>query len=199
IGALKVISHTSTRQYPVRPRNLREIALQLGVANILEGSVQRAADQVHINVQLIRAATGEHLWAESYDRKLDNIFGVEAEVAISVAEALKAKLTGVEHKVLEQKPTNNPEAYDAYLRGIALSGEQNFFSRLKAAKPLEEAVRFDPNFVLAWAVLARVDSLAYETNATPVQRAAAQKAPETALRLQPDLPEVQMAQASYQY
>ncbi|HEV2717090.1 MAG TPA: tetratricopeptide repeat protein, partial [Terriglobales bacterium] len=154
---------------------------------------------VHINVQLIRAATGEHLWAESYDRELENIFGVEAEVALAVAEALKAKLSGVEHKLLGQKPTNNPEAYDAYLRGIALSGEQNFFSRLRAAKPLEEAVSFDPNFVLAWALLARVNSLAYEVNATSVQRAAAQKALEIALRLQPDLAEVQMAQAFYQY
>ena len=199
IGALKVISRNSTQQYAARPGNLSEIAQQLAVANIVEGSVQKAGNQVHINVQLIRAATGEHLWADSYDRNLENIFGVEAEVAISVAEALKAKLSGVEHKVLAQRPTNNPEAYDAYLRGIALSGEQNFFSRLKAAKPLEEAVRFDPNFVLAWALLARVNSLAYETNATPGQRAAAQKALETALRLQPELPEVQMAQAFYQY
>src|SRR5205823_9865998 len=96
IGALKVISRTSTQQYAAKPGNLSEIARQLNVANILEGSVQRAGDQVHINAQLIRAATDEHLWAESYTRKLENIFGVEGEVATAVAEALKAKLTGAE-------------------------------------------------------------------------------------------------------
>ena len=123
IGALKVISRMSSKHYPARPGNLSEVAQQLGVANLLEGSVQRAADQVHINVQLIRVATDEHLWAESYDRKLDNIFGVEIEVATAVAEALDAKLTGAEQHVLDQKPTSNPKAYDAYLRGIALYGE----------------------------------------------------------------------------
>src|SRR5205823_491667 len=126
IGALKVISHTSTQQYAARPGNLPEIARQLGVANILEGSVQKAGDEVHINAQLIRAATDEHLWAESYNRKFENIFGVEAEVATAVAEALRTKLTGTEQKAIEQKPTNNPEAYDAYLRGIALYREDNF-------------------------------------------------------------------------
>ena len=121
IGALKVISRTSTQQYAARPGNLSEIARQLAVANILEGAVQKAGDQVHINAQLIRAATSEHLWAESYDRKLENIFGVEAEVATAVAEALKTKLSGTEQQALAQKPTNNPEAYDAYLRGLAYS------------------------------------------------------------------------------
>src|SRR5207302_1998943 len=125
IGALKVISRLSTRQYSARSDNLSEIAHQLGVANILEGSVQRAADQVHVNVQLISAATDEHLWAESYDRKLENIFGVEAEVATAVAQALKAKLTGAEQQAVEQQPTNNPEAYDAYLRAVALWAESN--------------------------------------------------------------------------
>jgi TolB-like protein len=198
IGALKVISHTSTQQYAARPANLPAIARQLGVANILEGSVQRAGDQVHITAQLIRAATDEHLWAESYDRKLENIFGVEAEVAISVAEALKSKLTGLEQRALEQKPTNNPEAYDAYLRGIALYREDNFIVRLKAIHELEEAVRLDPNFTVAWALLGRGNSLAFNVNATPARRAAAQQSLETALRLQPDLPEVQVAQAFYQ-
>src|SRR5437867_4266746 len=133
IGALKVISRTSTQQYAARPGNLAEIARQLNVANILEGAVQRAGDQVHINAQLIRAATDEHLWAESYDRKLENIFGVEAEVATAVAEALKAKLTGAEQQAVEQKLTNNPAAYDAYLRALALWREPNAVARLKAA------------------------------------------------------------------
>jgi TolB-like protein/class 3 adenylate cyclase/Tfp pilus assembly protein PilF len=198
IGALKVISHSSTQQYSARPANLPEIARQLGVANILEGSVQKADDEVHINTQLIRAATDEHLWAESYDRKLENIFGVEAEVATAVADALKAKLTGAEQRAIGQKPTNNPEAYDAYLHGIALYREDNFVVRLKAVHELEEAVRLDPNFTLAWALLARSNSLAFTYNATLARRAAAQQSLETALRLQPDLPEVQLAQAFYQ-
>jgi TolB-like protein/predicted Zn-dependent protease len=201
IGALKVISRLSTRQYSARSDNLSEIAHQLGVANILEGSVQRTADQVHVNVQLISAATEEHLWAESYDRKLENIFDVEAEVATAVAEALKAKLTGPEQQALEQKPTNNPQAYDAYLRGIALYGEANTLDQLsKSMQAFEEAVRLDPNFAMAWARLARLNSFWYFwLEAKPSLRAAVEKSLETAMRLRPDLPEVQLAQAFYQY
>src|SRR4029077_17654729 len=132
IGALKVISRLSTKQYSARSDNPSEIAHQLGVANILEGSVQRAADQVHVNVQLISAATEEHLWAESYDRKLENIFDVEAEVATAVAEGMKARLTGAEQQALKQKPTNNPQAYDAYLRGITLWRGDKYVVRMKA-------------------------------------------------------------------
>jgi TolB-like protein/class 3 adenylate cyclase/predicted Zn-dependent protease len=199
ISALRVISRSSTQQYAAKPGNLSEIARQLNVANILEGSVQRAGDWVHINVQLIRAATDEHLWAESYDRKLENIFSVEAEVATAVAEALKAKLTGAEQQALEQKPTGNPVAYDAYLRGIALWRDDNLLNRLKATQPLEEAVRLDPTFAIAWALLTRVNSLGYSISATPDRRAAAQASLDNALRLKSDLPEVQLAQAFYQY
>ena len=120
IAGLKVISRTSTQQYQSKPRNLREIAKQLGVANILEGSVQKAADQVRVNVQLINAQTDSHLWADTYDRKLTDIFGVESEIAKGIAESLQAKLTGREEQALAVKPTNNPEAYDAYLRGLSL-------------------------------------------------------------------------------
>ena len=119
IADLKVISRTSTQHYQGRPRNLAEIAKQLGVANILEGSVQKVADQVRVNVQLINAQTDSHLWAESYDRKLTDILGVESEIAKGIAESLQAKLTGREEQALAVKPTNNPEAYDAYLRGLA--------------------------------------------------------------------------------
>ena len=201
IGTLKVISSVSTKQYPPRPTNLPEIGNQLGVANILEGSVQRAADQVHVNVQLISAATDEHLWAESYDRKLDNIFGVEAEVATAVAAALDAKLTAAEQQTLEQKPTNNPEAYDAYLRGIALNSDPNNIEDMSTAiHAFEEAVRLDPEFAAAWAMLAQMHSDAYLwVDATPSRRGAAQRFLETARRLQPDLPEVQIAAATYQY
>src|SRR5207248_349747 len=119
IADLKVISRTSTQQYRSRPRNLNEIAKQLGVANILEGSVQKAGDQVRVNVQLVNAQTDSHLWAETYDRKLTDIFGVESEIAKGIAESLQAKLTSREEQALAVKPTNNLEAYDAYLRGLA--------------------------------------------------------------------------------
>ena len=201
IGALKVISRISTQQYPPRPSNLSEVARQLGVANILEGSVQKATDHVHINVQLIRAATDEHLWADSYDRKLENIFGVEAEVAGAVAAALNGKLTATEQQALEQKPTKNPEAYDAYLRGIALSSDPNNIEDISTAiQAFEEAVRVDPDFAAAWAMLVQMHSDAYLwVDATQSRRGAAQRSLETALRLQPDLPEVQIAAATYQY
>ncbi len=120
IADLKVISRTSTQQFQSKPANLSEIAKQLGVANILEGSVQRLADQVRVNVQLIKVASDSHLWADTYDRKLVDIFGVESEIAKAIAEALQAKLTGGEQQALAVKPTNNSEAYDAYLRGLAL-------------------------------------------------------------------------------
>ena len=119
IGDLKVISRTSTQRYQNKPRDLVEIAKQLGVATILEGSVQKAGDQVRVNVQLINAQTDSHLWADTYDRKLTDIFGVESDIAKRIAESLQAKLTGREEQALAVKPTNNPEAYDAYLRGLA--------------------------------------------------------------------------------
>ena len=120
IADLKVISRTSTHRYQEQASIiLAEIAKQLGVANILEGSVQKVADQVRVNVQLINAQTDSHLWADTYDRKLTDIFGVESEIAKRIAESLQAKLTGHEEQALAVKPTNNPEAYDAYLRGLA--------------------------------------------------------------------------------
>src|SRR5262245_48743023 len=126
IADLKVISRTSTRQYQSKPANLREIAKQLGVANILEGSVQKVADQVRVNVQLINVQSDTHLWAETYDRKLTDIFGVESEIAKRIAESLKAKLTGREEQALAVKPINNPEAYDAYLRGLSFDARFHF-------------------------------------------------------------------------
>ena len=126
IADLKVISRTSTQQYQSKPANLREIAKQLGVANILEGSVQKVADQVRVNVQLINAQTDSHLWADIYDRKVTDIFGVESEIAKRIAESLQAKLTGREEQALAVKPTNNPEAYDAYLRGLAFDARGGY-------------------------------------------------------------------------
>src|SRR6266496_4263329 len=145
IADLKVISRTSTQRYQSKPRNLREIAKQLGVANIVEGSVQKAADQVRVNVQLINAQTDSHLWAESYDRELTDIFGVESDIAKGIAESLQAKLTGREEPALAVKPTNNPEAYDAYLRGLAYTLKSGSTANaLGAQKYLKEAVRLDP-------------------------------------------------------
>src|SRR6266581_3194769 len=126
IADLKVISRTSTQRYQSKPRKLREIAKQLGVAHILEGSVQKAADQVRVNVQLVNAQTDSHLWADTYDRKVTDILGVESEIARGIAESLQAKLTGREKQALAIKPTNNPEAYDAYLRGLAFDARSAF-------------------------------------------------------------------------
>ncbi len=122
ITDLRVISRTSTRRYQSRPDNLSQIARQLGVANIVEGSVQKAGNQVRVSAQLINAGTDSHLWAESYDRELTNVFGVESEIAKGIAESLQAKLSGREAQALTAKPTTNAEAYDAYLRGVALQG-----------------------------------------------------------------------------
>src|SRR5205823_1277017 len=149
IADLKVISRTSTQQYQSKPGNLSEIARQLGVAHILEGSVQKAGNAVHINVQLIKAPTDAHLWGESYDRELQNIFGVEGEVAKAIADQLRAKLTGQEEQVIAAKPTDNPEAYDAYLRGLAYTlktGANTPVNALGAQKYLREAVKLDPKF-----------------------------------------------------
>ena len=150
IADLKVISRTSTQQYQSKPGNLSEIAKQLGVANILEGSVQKAGDQVRVNVQLINAQADSHVWADTYDRKLTDIFGVESEIAKSIAQSLQAKLTGREEQALATKPTNNPEAYEAYLRGLAyaLKAGNTPGNSLGAQKYLREAVRLDPKFAL---------------------------------------------------
>src|SRR5262249_44762912 len=121
IADLKVISRTSTRQYKSAPVDLPEIAKQLGVAFIVEGSVQKSGDAVRVNVQLIKAANDSHVWADTFDRKLTDALSVESEVAKAIADQLGAKLTGKEEQVIAGKPTDNPEAYDAYLRGLAYS------------------------------------------------------------------------------
>ncbi len=160
IADLKVISRTSTQHYKSAPENLPEIARQLGVAHILEGSVQKSGDAVRVNVQLIKAANDSHLWADTFDRKLTDIFSVESEVAKAIAEQLRAKLTGQEEQVIAAKPTDNPEAYDAYLRGLAytLKTANTPANSLGAQKYLREAVRLDPKFALAWALLSYVDA-----------------------------------------
>jgi len=202
IGELKVISRTSTQQYQTKPANLSDIAGQLGVANILEGSVQKVADQVRVNVQLINAQTDSHLWAETYDRKSTDILGVESEIAKRIAESLQAKLTGHEEQALAVKPTNNPEAYDAYLRGLAFDGRDPYFNLLgKAIGFYEQAVQLDPKFAVAWARLSREDALLYFAgdDTTSARRDAAKHALENAQKLQPDSPETLLALGYYQY
>jgi serine/threonine protein kinase/Tfp pilus assembly protein PilF len=204
IGGLKVISRTSTQHYQNKPRNLREIGKQLAVANILEGSVQKAADQVRVNVQLINAQTDSHLWAQTYDRKLTDIFGVESEIAKGIAAALQAKLTGREEQALAVKPTKNPEAYDAYLRGLAFEARAIFQVdlRTKAIGFYERAVQLDPNFALAWARLSRAQAFLYKDSVDttpPTRRDAAKSALENAQRLEPNSPETLLALGYYQY
>src|SRR5438034_5292509 len=164
IADLKVISRTSTQHYKSAPENFPEIARQLGVAHILEGSVQKSGDAVRVNVQLIKAANDSHLWADTFDRKLTDIFSVESEIAKAVADQLRAKLTGEEEQVIAAKPTDNPEAYDAYLRGLTytLKPQNTPANALGAHKYLREAVRLDPKFALAWALLSNVDARGYQ-------------------------------------
>src|SRR5437588_418483 len=204
IGDLKVISRTSAQRYKNTSQSLSEIANQLGVANLLEGSVQKTNDQVRVNVQLIRAANDSHLWAETFDRKLTDILSVESEVAKAIADQLRAKLTGQEEQVIAARPTDNPEAYDAYLRGLAytLKTGPSPADALGAQKYLKEAVRLDPNFALSWALLSYVDALGYLTlnlQPTVALREEARQAAETALTLQPNLGEAIVAKGYYHY
>jgi serine/threonine protein kinase/Tfp pilus assembly protein PilF len=204
IADLKVISRTSTQYYKSAPENLSEIARQLGVAHILEGSVQKSGDAVRVNVQLIKAANDSHLWADTFDRKLTDIFSVESEVAKAIADQLRAKLTGQEEQVITAKPTDNVEAYDAYLRGLAytLKTLPTSANALGAQRYLREAVRLDPKFALAWALLSIVDSRNYITQSlqpTAALREEARQAAETALTLQPNLGEAVLAKGSYYY
>ena len=201
IAALKVISRTSTAHFASSPQNLPEIARQLGVANILEGSVQKAGNAVHVNVQLIRAATDDHIWAESYNRKLDDVFGVEGEVATAIADQLNARLSQSEQKAVTAKPTQNTGAYDAYLRGLALQGRVDDLRTnwVKSAEAFAEAVRLDPDFAVGWAQLSRQESLVYNSvNHSPDHQAAARKALDNAMKLGPDLVETKIAQGWYQ-
>ncbi len=203
IADLKVISRASTQQYQSEPGNLAEIAKQLGVANILEGSVQKAGNQVRVNVHLVNVQTGSQLWAETYDRKLSDIFAVESEIAKGIAESLQATLTGGEEQALAASPTSNPEAYDAYLRGLAFEARSNYSSDtlFKAIDFYGLAVQLDPNFALAWARLSGAHALLYfnRGDTTAARRDAAKEALEQAQKLQPNSPETLLFTGYYQY
>ena len=154
VADLKVISRTSTQRFKSAPENLPEIAKQLGVTNILEGSVQKAADQVRVNVQLINAMTDAHVWADTYDRKLTDIFAVESEIAKAIAETLQAKLTGAEKSSIAKAPTANPEAYELYLKGRFFWNKRTGTDLRKAIDYFNQAIAKDPNYALAYVGLA---------------------------------------------
>ena len=207
IGDLKVISRASTQRYQDKPRDLTEIAKQLGVANILEGSVQKAGDQVRVNVQLTDAQTHFHIWADTYDRKLTDIFSVESEIAEGISAALQATLSSHEEQALAVKPTNNPEAYDAYLRGLAFEARAEATTTSyspdlgqKAIGFYERAVQLDPSFALAWARLSRPNGYLYfsHLDTTPARRDAAKRALEKAQELEPNSPDTLLALGYYQ-
>src|SRR5437867_2291256 len=150
VADLKVISRTSTQHFKSTPDNLPQIAKQLGVTNILEGSVQKASDQVRVNVQLINALTDAHLWADTYDRKLTDIFAVESEIAKTIAETLQARLSGSEKSSIAKAPTANPEAYELYLKGRFFWNKRTGADLRKAIEYFNQAVAKDPNYALAY-------------------------------------------------
>ena len=203
IGDLKVISRTSTQEYGSRPQNLAEIGRQLGVAHVLEGSVQKAGSRVRVNVQLIDAASDDHLWAETYDRTLEDVFAVETEVAQKIASSLQAQLTRDEQAALTKKPTDNPAAYDAFLkaRSLLLGSSYDRVNTERILESLQSAVKLDPGFAEAWAQLSITNSWIYWSGFDPTSSrlAAAKSALDRAAALAPDLPRMQKAHALYVY
>jgi TolB-like protein/class 3 adenylate cyclase/Tfp pilus assembly protein PilF len=204
IADLKVISRTSTQHYKSTPGHLPEIAKQLGVAHIVEGSVQKSGDAVRVNVRIIKTPDDSELWADTFDGKLTDIFSVETQVAKAIADQLQAKLSGREEQVIAARPTGNTEAYDAYLRGLAYSLKTGNTPAnvLGAQKYLREAVRLDPKFALAWAVLSNVDARGYLTltlQPTVTLREETRQAAETAFTLQSNLGEAVLAKGYYRY
>jgi TolB-like protein/Tfp pilus assembly protein PilF len=207
IRDLKVISRTSTAQYASHPADLKTVGLQLGVAAVIEGTVQKAGDAVHINLQLIDTQTDGHLWAESYDRELKDIFAVERDVAEKVAGALKATLMPEEAARVASIPTQDAQAYDLYLRALAFSNRANDQYGLtgvvmpQAIELLQQAIARDPKFAKAAALLARAHMYMYffAPDRTDVRLKSAKDAADQALALQPDLGEAHFALAFYWY
>jgi serine/threonine protein kinase/Tfp pilus assembly protein PilF len=199
IKELKVISRTSVMAYRnATPRNLRDIAEQLDVSNVVEGSVRRSGDRVRVSVQLIDARTDRHLWAENYDRTLADSLSLQGELAKDIADAVGATLSPQEKARVEARPTDNPAAYDAYLRARAIPIDWGFAIKSdieSAIRLYEQAVKLDPNFTLAWAYLsiAQVQSLLKGVDSKPAHRERAKDALNHALALDPNLPEVHLA------
>ena len=201
IAGLKVVSRTSTKHYKSVPENLPEIAKQLGVAHILEGSVQKSADAVRVNVQLIKAATDSHLWGETYDRKLVDIFSVESDVATEIASSLRVALTPQEEARLQAKPTDNVEAYALYLKARAIAATSFDVNCTRESERLyQKAVDLDPRFALAHAGLSMDHSFDYQNfEPTEEHKLKALEAAKEALRLDPTLGEGHFALGSYFY
>jgi serine/threonine protein kinase/Flp pilus assembly protein TadD len=203
IGDLKVISGTSTENYKGPRANLREIAKQLDVEYVVEGSVQKNGDTMRISAQLIKTADNSHLWADSFDRKVTDILSVESEIAKTIADQLQAKLTRREKQTIAARPTENPQAYEAYLRGLAYARRPGFTDEnvSSARNYFKQAVSLDPKFALAWAALVQMDTARYSTTTPPMagSRKEARQAAETALALQPSLGEAFLAMAEYHY
>src|SRR5437667_3144245 len=207
VADLKVISRTSVMQYrDALKRNLREIAQQLGVAHVLEGSVQRAANRIRVTAQLIDARTDAHLWAEHYDRPLDDVFAIQSEIAKTIADQLQAKISPSEKAAIEKAPTTNLVAYDRYLRAQELFADTSdpIHAREKlpqAAHLLEEAVTLDPHFLPAWCLLSRIHGVTYFRghDHTPARLDLAYATVQAALRLQEDAGEAHLALANYYY
>lgn len=195
IADLKVISRTSTQKYKSAPNNLREIAKQLGVANILEGSVQKAADQVRVNVQLINALNDTHLWGDIYDRKLTDIFAVESDIATTIADTLQAKLTGAEKQLIMAQPTSDLTAYELYLKGRSVWGKRSGDNIPKAIAFYGQAIARDPKYALGYAGLAEAYAILPAYTATAAQDAypKAKAAAVNALQLDDKLAEAHTA------
>ena len=202
IHALKVIGRTSVMQYKSGiARNLKEIAQQLGVSKVVEGSVRRSGNHVRVSVQLIDALTDRHIWAENYDRTLADSLALQGELATEIAASVGATLTPQEKARVQAQPTNNADAYDAYLRGraitiLAMSERANLD---RAVRSYEEAVKLDPNFALAWVYLSRAQSIYYRNWPSPARLAAAKDALDRALALDPNLPEAHLARGYYRF
>jgi TolB-like protein/class 3 adenylate cyclase/Tfp pilus assembly protein PilF len=202
IGDLKVISRTSVMQYRGQTPNVREIGKALGVSNILEGSVRRSGNKVRVNVQLIDANTDEHIWANDYDRDVTDVFAIQSDLAQKIAEALQAKLSPGEKSQMILKPTENGEAYLAFVQAHDLSCAFEDFDKLKQSEQLfERAIDLDPNFALAIARYSQLESWIVHTfDPTPARREKARILAERALQLQPNLPEAHLARGvSYYY
>ena len=202
IKDLKVISRTSVMQYKSGiTRNLKEIAHQLGVSNVIEGSVRRSGNHVRVSVQLIDALTDHHIWVHDYDRTLADSLALQGELATEIAAGVGATLSPQEKNRVEAVPTKNTNAYDAYLRGRAFAmGSSKDKSEIEGAiRSYQEAVKLDPNFVLAWAYLSSVQSGAYWFDPTAARLAAAKEALDRAIALDPNLPETHLALGYYRY
>lgn len=202
IGDLKVISRTSVMGYRGKTANVREIGKALGVSAILEGSVRREGDQVRVNVQLINATNDEHIWANNYDRKLTDVFEIQTDLAHEIADALQAKLSPSEKAQLEKKPTQNTEAYLAFMQAHEISRRPDKFKAdsLKAEELLEHATTLDPKFAAAWAHLGAVENAIYHFyEPTPARREKAKAAIDKARALDPNCPDVHLALAFFYY